>query len=106
MARNAFSVRYGCLARIELICYILVRIVFMSEIIFLPELALSAKIAFSAGIGFSARNGLSDKKYFFLPAMSFWQKLLFNRKCFCQVRTGFLAVFLPNLIKKSYFSKY
>ena len=83
MARNAFSVRYGCLARIELICYILVRIVFMSEIIFLPELALSAKIAFSAGIGFSARNGLSDNFFFFasnvfLAEIAVQQKMLLS----------------------------
>ena len=80
MARNAFSVRYGCLARIELICYILVRIVFMSEIIFLPELALSAKIAFSAGIGFSARNGLSDKFFFFFASNVFLAEIAVQQK--------------------------
>ena len=65
------------------------------------------------------QNGFSDR-FFCSTKMSFWQKLLFSRKCLLAKNTfvkfevafwpemTFLArnVFLPNWIKKSYFSKY
>ena len=84
--------------RIELISYILVRMVFKSDF-FLPELALSAKICFSARIGFSTRNYFLDRNYFFLPEMYLWQKLLFSRKCFLAKNNfvKFEVAFLPEM---------
>ena len=119
LARNAFSVKYGCLARIELICYILVRIIFKSEIIIFFRIGsfgqnrlfsqnwLFGKIWLIRQIIFFARN-------VFLAEIAVQQKMLFGQKYFCQVWTGFVdrdgflarIVFLPNVIKKSYFSKY